>query len=94
MRRRDAVSVNHRIAALLASYFDILFALNRVLHPGEKRIVALAQDACTLLPTSMAEDVTGVVAASGRARGAVVSRLERLLDRLDEVLENAGVAYQ
>ena len=35
VQRRDWVSVNHRLAALLTSYFDILFAFNRVLHPGE-----------------------------------------------------------
>jgi Domain of unknown function (DUF4037) len=34
--RGDLVSFNHRIAALVASYFDILFAVNRRLHPGEK----------------------------------------------------------
>src|SRR6266536_5830717 len=34
LERHDLVSVNHRVAAWLASYFDIIFAVNRVLHPG------------------------------------------------------------
>ncbi|GGK42352.1 nucleotidyltransferase domain-containing protein [Salinarimonas ramus] len=37
--RADAVASNHRAAAFLASWFDMLFAANRTLHPGEKRLL-------------------------------------------------------
>jgi hypothetical protein len=53
--RGDGVSINHRIAAYLASYFDIIFAVNRVPHPGEKRLLSLAADLCPLLPPGMNE---------------------------------------
>ena len=43
IERSDWVSVNHRIAAFLASVFDILFALNGHTHPGEKRLLEHAQ---------------------------------------------------
>jgi hypothetical protein len=90
-RRGDLLSVNHRVAALLASYFDIVFALNRVLHPGEKRLLAFAQAECNALPQGMDGDVAAVLAAAGAPGDAVVAHLDRLLDRLDELLSSAGL---
>lgn len=86
VERADRVSVNHRLAALLASYFDILFAFNRVPHPGEKRLAERAEAACARLPVGMAADLDAVLAAAGAADPAVPAHLHRLLDRLDEML--------
>jgi hypothetical protein len=90
VRRDDIVSVNHRVAALLASYFDIVFALNRALHPGEKRLLAFARRECALLPIEMDADVAAVLTAAGSASDTIVVHLARLLDRLDALLREAG----
>ena len=49
-KRRDLVSVNHRVTEFLASYFDILFALNEMTHPGEKRMQQICSAECRILP--------------------------------------------
>ena len=56
-RRGDRVSVNHRVAEFLASYFDILFALNEMTHPGEKRMQSICSQMCQLLPARFDENL-------------------------------------
>jgi len=92
LRRGDGVSVNHRLAALLACYFDVLFAANRVPHPGEKRLVERAIALCPRLPEGLATDVAAVLAAAGVVAPETLIHLMRLLDRLDEWLERTLAA--
>ena len=49
-KRGDLVSVNHRVTEFLASYFDIIFALNEMTHPGEKRMQSICSKECKILP--------------------------------------------
>jgi hypothetical protein len=90
LRRRDLVSVNHRVAALLASYFDVLFAINRILNPGEKRLVRFASERCAKLPAGMAEQVNSLLAETGSLDGNLVQRVNDLIDGLDELLAVEG----
>ena len=46
--RKDFVSVNHRVTEFLASYFDIIFALNEMTHPGEKRMQSICSKECKM----------------------------------------------
>ena len=84
-KRDDPVSVNHRVAALLASYFDVLFALNERPHPGEKRLL---QHAARLpkLPREFERQVEAVIAAV--AAGDVVRRVNELVHGLEVLLES------
>ena len=92
IERRDHQSVNHRISALLASYFDILFALNRQPHPGEKRLVAYAEALCPLRPPALAQEVEAVISAVAPAsQPLLLARANALLDSLDELLLAEGL---
>lgn len=89
--RGDRVSLNHRTAALLASYFDILFALNRVPHPGEKRLVELAQRLCSKCPTGMEEQVNGLIAAGGGTGVEIGAAVQALIKPLESLLREEGL---
>ena len=86
--RGDAVSVHHRTAALLASFFDILFALNRVPHPGEKRLLEIVQEECVLRPPDLAGLVGDVIAATPPPweNGRLMAADHALIDGLEAVL--------
>jgi hypothetical protein len=90
VKRRDLVSINHRLAALFASYFDILFAVNRQLHPGEKRMVEFALNDCNLLPVNMEADITSIMLLNEADVSDLPARIAKLLDHLDQMLENEG----
>ena len=59
--RDDFNSVNHRTAAFMASYFDIIFANNEMLHPGEKKLVKYALEHCKILPKDFSENITRLI---------------------------------
>ena len=61
LTRNDFVSVNHRISAFLASYFDVIFALNETLHPGEKRLMNYAKENINSLLKERHEDTLKIL---------------------------------
>jgi hypothetical protein len=86
--RDDAVSVHHRTTELLASSFDILFALNRVPHPGEKRLLAFARTECTRLPPEFERQVADLLAATPPPwyDGRLIQAAHELVDGLEVLL--------
>jgi len=92
VKRRDLVSINHRLAGLLASYFDIVFAVNRQPHPGEKRLIEAAVRSCPRLPVEMAADLAEILETATTDLAGLPARIDRLLDRLDALLAAEGLA--
>ncbi len=90
IKRDDLVSVNHRVAALLASYFDVLFALNRLPNPGEKRLLKTASERCAKVPRDMVAQVEGVLHTASSPDSALIARIKELIDGLDRLLLEEG----
>ena len=57
VKRQDEVSICHRTAAFMESYFDIIWAVNEMTHPGEKRLVSLCMENCKILPAGFQENI-------------------------------------
>lgn len=91
LQRGDRVSVQHRTTALLASWFDVLFAVNRVPHPGEKRQLQHVARLCPVRPADTDALVLAVIEASGRGSEDLLPALDRLIDALDVVLAAEGL---
>ena len=78
VKRGDENSVNHRVAAFMASYFDVIFAKNELFHPGEKRLVAYALNNCKVLPEDFEENISKLFKQSSVGK----------LEVLDKIIEN------
>ena len=80
------ISVNHRLAEFLASYFDILFAVNEVPHPGEKKLLRIAKESCKKLPEHFENDMLNLVLCVGKTDANILSRLDATIENLDSLL--------
>jgi hypothetical protein len=89
--RGDAVAVNHRTAAFLASAFDVLLAVNRAPHPGEKRLLEHLRRACPLTPQGLEAQVQALLSAAGRSGAEVARAAEALTASLTALCRAEGL---
>ena len=82
--RKDFVSVNHRVTEFLASYFDILFALNEMTHPGEKRMQSICSKECEILPEHFDANLTRLF--SGMFREDVSPVINDMVNEIKKVI--------
>jgi len=88
VQRKDYISLNHRVAALLASYFDILFAANEIRHPGEKKLMKIVKNTCKLIPVNMEENITNLLKSCASSHTEVLDEVNKLIDNLDLILKD------
>lgn len=82
--RKDLVSVNHRVTEFLASYFDILFALNEMTHPGEKRMQEICARECRILPENFNENLSRLF--SGMFREPIAPVIRDMVAELQKII--------
>lgn len=86
VKRNDLVSINHRVSAFMESYFDVIFAVNELTHPGEKRLIQLCKESCKILPACFEENLSKLFEDLFSHKDAVAEDLANIIDRLQEIL--------
>ncbi|MEG4985825.1 hypothetical protein QUB08_08665 [Microcoleus sp. BR0-C5] len=91
--RRDSVSIIHRTASFLGSYFDIVFAINSLPHPGEKRLVERATALCSKLPEDWESQIHSLTNSISLPAGdrQIIHCLDGLVDSFEGLLIEAGL---
>ena len=91
LNRKDAISVQHRITEFLASYFDIIFAINELPHPGEKRLLIHVEKACAKIPDeffNLMNDLLGSISSNNEQ---IVTITKKVVDSLTILLRNENL---
>ena len=83
--RHDYVSINHRVSAFLESYFDVIFALNEMTRPGEKRLVQICKSECKILPAKFEQNIVGLF--EYMFKYDVSDILQSMVDELNKVID-------
>lgn len=84
MGRGDLADISRNINCFLDSYFDVVFALNEMLHPGEKRLVQICVEECEILPANFELNIRLLLNSmckdpEASVVGLMVSELEKVI---------------
>ena len=91
INRNDLVNINNRIAAFLDSYFDIIFAINEIPHPGEKRLLNITKTMCNKLPKEFEENVKLLIESISKCDSTVLINIDNIIKQLDIVLKDENL---
>lgn len=91
--RDDIVSVNHRTAAFLESYFDVIFAANKKTHPGEKKLIDICKSECEILPEGFEENLRTLFDVMFADKDKLRAALDEIIKELEAVLEKNNIVF-
>ena len=90
--RQYTLSIPPRVSKFLASYFDIIFAINEVYHPGEKRLIQIMEDSCDIYPTNLNEKVKQLMGYAAQGDIQFLDIMDEMIRGLEEVLNEQNTA--
>lgn len=88
INRSDLVNINNRVSAFLDSYFDIIFAINEVPHPGEKRLLNISKAICNKLPNEFLENIEYLIKSISKGDSTILTNVCKIIEELDILLKS------
>lgn len=89
IKRQDMVSIHHRTTEFLASYFDIIFAMNEQTHPGEKRLMELCLQGCNLLPSNFEKNINALFHCLYEEPNCIQDVLNQIIAELEKIISKS-----
>lgn len=86
LKRDDYISVNHRITGFFESYFDIIFAINKTLHPGEKKLLKITTEELDFIPENMESDIKELFKNLYKRDFNIINKLNEITNKLKDLL--------
>lgn len=87
VKRNDIVSISHRTSAFMESYFDIIFAVNELTHPGEKRLLPLCKKTCRILPEFFEENINSLFQDLFTNTDSIAEDLQNIIAELEKIID-------
>jgi len=84
--RKDLINLNNRISAFLASYFDVIFAINELPNPGEKRIMEMCLNKCNVLPDGFEKNINGLIQNMDNNESMILEIVNNIIYELKKIL--------
>ncbi len=84
--RDDIISINHRLAAFFASYFDIIFAFNKIGNPGEKKLIKIAKSECSILPKDFEKNILEIYDGISNYKEGFIEKIDKIILNLEKTL--------
>jgi len=84
--RKDLINLNNRISEFLASYFDVIFAVNELPNPGEKRIMEICLNKCNVLPDGFERNINSLIQNMNDNESKILETLNNIVYELKKIL--------
>ncbi|MCL1877772.1 MAG: DUF4037 domain-containing protein [Defluviitaleaceae bacterium] len=83
IKRGDIFKTHHVRTSFASAYYDIIFALNRRFHPGEKMLIEVCKKNCEILPPDFEKNLNIFFSAEG---DKILPAARRIIASLDKII--------